>query len=41
MMTKLLGHTQIRTTARDAHLAAEPVRISCGSVVDSLQRANG
>ncbi len=27
MIGKLLGHTQVQTTARYAHLAAEPVKI--------------
>jgi integrase len=29
---KLLGHTQVQTTARYAHLAADPVRVAADQV---------
>jgi integrase len=32
MIGKLLGHTQVQTTARYAHLAAEPVKIAANAV---------
>ena len=32
MIGKLLGHTQVQTTARYAHLAAEPIKIAADSV---------
>ena len=32
MIGKLLGHTQVQTTARYAHLAAEPVRMAADAV---------
>jgi site-specific recombinase XerD len=35
MIGKLLGHTQVATTARYAHLAADPVR----SAVDHVSAA--
>ncbi len=41
MIGKLLGHTQVQTTARYAHLAADPVRIAADSVAASLQDALG
>jgi integrase len=41
MIGKLLGHTQVRTTARYAHLAADPVRSAADSVASSLQQALG
>jgi integrase len=41
MIGKLLGHTQVQTTARYAHLAAEPVKIAADSVASSLQQALG
>jgi integrase len=41
MIGKLLGHTQVQTTARYAHLAAEPVKSAADSVAGSLQRALG
>jgi integrase len=36
MIGKLLGHTQIRTTARYAHLAADPVKAAADRVSTSL-----
>jgi len=39
MIGKLLGHTQVQTTARYAHLAAEPVKSAADSVASSLQKA--
>jgi integrase len=41
MIGKLLGHTQVQTTARYAHLAADPVRSAADSVSSSLQQALG
>ncbi len=41
MIGKLLGHTQVQTTARYAHLAAEPVKIAADSVANSLRQALG
>jgi integrase len=41
MIGKLLGHTQVQTTARYAHLAADPVRSAADSVATSLQQALG
>jgi integrase len=36
MIGKLLGHTQVQTTARYAHLAAEPVRMAADNLLESL-----
>jgi integrase len=41
MIGKLLGHTQVQTTARYAHLAADPVKIAADAVAGSLQQALG
>jgi len=41
MIGKLLGHTQVQTTARYAHLAADPVRSAADSVAASLREALG
>jgi integrase len=41
MIGKLLGHTQVQTTARYAHLAAEPVRNAADMIATSLQDALG
>ena len=41
MIGKLLGHTQVQTTARYAHLAADPVRSAAASVALSLREALG
>jgi integrase len=41
MIGKLLGHTQVQTTARYAHLAAEPVKVAADSVANSLHQALG
>jgi site-specific recombinase XerD len=32
MIGKLLGHTQVQTTARYAHLAADPVKLAANNV---------
>ncbi len=32
MIGKLLGHTQVQTTARYAHLAADPVKLAANHV---------
>lgn len=41
MIGKLLGHTQVQTTARYAHLAAEPVRMAADAVAQDLREALG
>jgi len=41
MIGKLLGHTQVQTTARYAHLAAEPVKMAADSVAQNLREALG
>ena len=41
MIGKLLGHTQVQTTARYAHLAADPVKNAADSVATSLREALG
>jgi integrase len=39
MIGKLLGHTQVQTTARYAHLAADPVRTAADQVAGSISAA--
>lgn len=39
MIRKLLGHTQAQTTARYAHLAADPVRRANADIADSIAAA--
>jgi len=39
MIGKLLGHTQVQTTARSAHLAADPVRTAADSISKRLAEA--
>lgn len=39
MIGKLLGHTQVQTTARYAHLAADPVKAAANAVSTSLAEA--
>ena len=41
MIGKLLGHTQVQTTARYAHLAADPVKLAANVVAGSLRNALG
>jgi len=41
MIGKLLGHTQVQTTARYTHLAADPVRSAADAVATSLREALG
>ena len=36
MIGKLLGHTQVQTTARYAHLANNPVKSAAGRVSDTI-----
>jgi integrase len=36
MIGKLLGHTQVQTTARYAHLAAEPLKLAANDVSAAL-----
>ena len=38
MIGKLLGHTQVQTTARYAHLARDTVKASAGRIGDSIDR---
>lgn len=39
MIGKLLGHTQVQTTARYAHLAADPVKQAATKISDRLALA--
>lgn len=39
MIGKLLGHTQVQTTARYAHLAADPVKLAADQVSTSIAAA--
>jgi integrase len=39
MIGKLLGHTQVQTTARYAHLANDPVKSAAGRVSDTIGAA--
>jgi hypothetical protein len=39
MIGKLLGHTQVQTTARDAHLARDPVKTAGSRVSDAIGKA--
>jgi site-specific recombinase XerD len=41
MIGKLLGHTQVQTTARYAHLAAEPIMLAADAVAQSLLQSLG
>ncbi len=41
MIGKLLGHTQVQTTARYAHLAAEPVKAAATKIAETLAAAMG
>jgi integrase len=41
MIGKLLGHTQVQTTARYAHLAADPVKNAADSVATALREVLG
>ena len=41
MIGKLLGHTQVQTTARYAHLAADPVRDAADVVALRIKGALG
>ena len=41
MIGKLLGHTQVQTTARYAHLAAEPVRMAADAIAQNLRASLG
>ena len=38
MIGKLLGHRQVQTTARYAHLAQESVKTSAGRVAESISQ---
>ena len=37
MIGKLLGHTQVQTTARYAHLARDTVKASAARIGDSIE----
>lgn len=39
MIGKLLGHTQVQTTARYAHLASDPVKQAATKISDRLASA--
>lgn len=39
MIGKLLGHTQIQTTARYAHLKIDPIKLAADKVADAIARA--
>ena len=39
MIGKLLGHTQVQTTARYAHLAADPVKQAADKIAERLAGA--
>ena len=39
MIGKLLGHTQVQTTARYAHLAADPIKQAAGNISSSIAAA--
>ena len=39
MIGKLLGHTQVQTTARYAHLASDPVKQAANKISDRLALA--
>jgi len=39
MIGKLLGHTQVQTTARYAHLASDPIKAAAGKVSDFIASA--
>ena len=41
MIGKLLGHTQVQTTARYAHLARDTVKASAALIGDSIERDLG
>jgi integrase len=41
MIGRLLGHTQVQTTARYAHLKTDPVRTTANKVADAIASALG
>ena len=41
MIGKLLGHTQVQTTARYAHLAADPVKAAAERVSSNIAAVMG
>ena len=41
MIGKLLGHTQVQTTARYAHLAADPVKLAANEIAGALAGSSG
>ena len=41
MIGQLLGHTQVQTTERYAHLAAEPVRMPTDAIAQNLRQSLG
>ena len=38
MIGKLLGHTQVQTTARYAHLVRDTMKVSAARIGDSIDR---
>ena len=41
MIGKLLGHIQVQTTARYAHLAGKPLRLAAGAAAQNLRQSLG
>jgi len=41
MIGKLLGHTQVQTTARYAHLAADPVKAAANRISERIAEVTG
>lgn len=39
MIGKLLGHTQVQTTARYAHLKTDPIRVAADQVSEAIASA--
>ncbi len=39
MIGKLLGHTQVQTTARYAHLAADPVKVAANDIANIIAKS--
>ena len=41
MIGKLLGHSQVQTTARYAHLAGDPVKAAADRIAGRIARVTG
>ena len=41
MIGKLLGHTQVQTTARYAHLASDPVKSAANRIASRIAKVSG